>query len=179
MESFFKLAQVRRSTRKYKPDVIPVDIITKLQQVLLMSPASKRSNPWEFIFVDDKEILTLLADCKPHGASFVKDAPLAVVIIADPAKSDVWVEDTSIASIYVQLAAEDMGLGSCWVQVHKRMHASGEMSSEYIKKILGIPQHFEVESIISIGYKNETRSEFDLEQLQYSKIHTNTYSPKS
>jgi len=178
MQSFFKLAQTRRSTRKYKLDAIPADVIKKLQQVLLMSPASKRSNPWEFIFVDDQELLASLAECKPHGASFVKDAPLAVVVIADPTKSDVWVEDTSIASIYVQLAAEDLGLGSCWVQVRKRTHASGVMSSEVVKALLQIPSNFEVESIISIGYKNESRSEFDLEKLQYDKLHTNMYVTK-
>ncbi len=178
MQSFFSLVQARRSTRKYKQEPIPEDVIKKLQQVLLMSPASKRSNPWEFIFVDDAELLTSLAECKPHGASFVKDAPLAVVVIADPTKSDVWVEDTSIASIYVQLAAEDLGLGSCWVQVRKRTHASGVMSSEVVKALLQIPSNFEVESIISIGYKNESRSEFDLEKLQYDKLHTNMYVTK-
>ncbi|HPM13059.1 MAG TPA: NAD(P)H nitroreductase, partial [Bacteroidales bacterium] len=67
---------------------------------------------------------------------------------------------------------------SCWVQVRKRTHASGVMSSEVVKALLQIPSNFEVESIISIGYKNESRSEFDLEKLQYDKLHTNMYVTK-
>lgn len=176
MESFFTLAQTRRSTRKYKADTIPNEIIEKLQHVVLMSPASKRSNPWEFIFVQDTELLHALSECKPHGASFVKEAPLAVVVIADSAKSDVWVEDTSIASIYLQLAAEDMGLGSCWVQVRNRTHANGHMASEVVKALLQIPNNYEVESIITIGYKDEQRSQFDIEKLQYNKLHTNVFT---
>ena len=40
--------------------------------------------------------------------------------MADPLASDVWIEDASIASIMIQLQAEDLGLGSCWVQVRER-----------------------------------------------------------
>jgi len=136
-----------------------------------MSPASKRSNPWEFIFIENKETLEKLSECKPHGAAFLKSAALAIVILADPLKSDVWVEDTSIASIYLQLAAEDMGLGSCWIQIHKRLHSSGISASDYIKDLLKIPLEYEVESIIAIGYKDEIRQEFDLNKAQIDRIH--------
>jgi len=176
MKSFLSLAQSRRSTRKFKPDAIPHEMVMQLQQVILLSPASKRSNPWEFIFVDDTVLLQKLAIAKPHGGAFLKECPLAVVVLADPQKSDVWVEDTSIASIYIQLAAEDLGLGSCWVQIHQRQHESGEMASEYIKKLLNIPQNYEVESIIALGYKAEERKPADLEKLLYNRIHTNTFT---
>jgi len=175
MESFYQLAEKRRSIRKYTNQEISQEIIDKLLVVALMSPASKRSNPWEFIVVNSPELLEKLAECKPHGASFIKEAPLAIVVIADSAKSDVWVEDTSIASIYLQLAAEDMGLGSCWVQVHKRKHASGIDSSEFVKELLQIPSNFEVESIISFGYKNEERQAFDTTKALYERIHTNKF----
>lgn len=176
MKSFISLAQSRRSTRKFKEDTIPVEIQKKIIQAALLSPASKRSNPWEFIIVDDKNIRTKLASAKPHGGSFIADCPLAIVVCADTQKSDVWVEDTSIASIYIQLAAEDLGLGSCWVQIHQRQHESGEMASEYIKKLLNIPQNYEVESIIALGYKAEEPKPADLEKLLYDRIHTNTFT---
>ena len=53
--------------------------------------------------------------CKEQASQFIADAALAVVVVADPLASDVWIEDASIASIYLQLQAEDMGLGRCWV----------------------------------------------------------------
>lgn len=175
MNTFFSLIQRRRSIRKYKSEPISVDLKKKLQEVALMSPASKRSNPWEFIFIENKETLEKLSECKPHGAAFLKSAALAIVVIADPNKSDVWVEDTSIASIYLQLAAEDMGLGSCWIQIHKRLHSSGILASDFIKNLLNIPLEYEVESIISIGYKDEERKEFDLTKAQYERIHNEIF----
>ena len=43
-------------------------------------------------------------------------ADSAVVVIADPEKTDVWTEDCSIAMAYMHLAADSLGLGSCWIQ---------------------------------------------------------------
>ncbi len=176
MKSFLSLAQARRSTRKFTEDAIPQETLQKILQGALLSPASKRSNPWEFIVVDDKELLLQLSTAKPHSGTFIKDCATAIVVCADTQKSDVWVEDTSIASIFIQLTAEDLGLGSCWVQIRKREHESGEMASEHIKKLLQIPEHYEVASIIAIGYKADERKPADLEKLMYDKIHTNTFS---
>ena len=177
MQSFLALAQTRRSTRKFTSDRIPETVQKSLIQAALLSPASKRSNPWEFILIDNPQTLQELSKAKPHGGAFLAECPLAIVVIADTQKSDVWVEDTSIASIYIQLAAEDLGLGSCWVQIRKRQHESGEMASDYIKKLLAIPQQYEVESIIAVGYKAEERKPADLEKLLYERIHTNTFNP--
>ena len=70
---------------------------------------------------------------------FIADAALAVVVVADPLASDVWIEDASIASIYLQLQAEDMGRGNCWVQVRVRFTASGLPSGEYVYEVFDIP----------------------------------------
>ncbi len=171
MENFYSLVQTRRSTRKFKSDAVPQEIQDKLKEIVLMSPSSKRSNPWEFIFVENKETLEKLSTCKQMGGAFLKDAPLAVVVAADTQKSDVWVEDTAIASIYLQLAAEDLGLGSCWVQMRLRKDEAGNFASENIKKLLNIPANFEITSVVAIGYKDEERKPFDLTRLQKEKIH--------
>ena len=103
-----------------------------------MAPSSKRSNCWQFIVVDDKDTLEKLSFCKESGAAFVKDAALAIVVTADPLASDVWIEDASIASIMIQLQAEDLGLGSCWVQVRERFTANGTPANEYIHELLDL-----------------------------------------
>ncbi|MCQ2608571.1 MAG: nitroreductase family protein [Bacteroidales bacterium] len=171
MKTFFELAQTRRSTRKFKSDAVPQELQEQLQQIVLMCPASKRANPWEFIFVEDKQTLEAISNCKQMGAAFVKDAPLAVVVVADPQKSDVWVEDASIASTYLHLAAEDLGLGSCWVQIRRRGKENGEAASDVLKALLNIPENLEVLSVIAIGYKEEERKPFDMTRLQKEKIH--------
>ena len=120
MISFFDLLKTRRSIRKYQPRAVEKEKILKIVQAALMSPASKRSNSWEFVVVEDKNTLEKLAESRPHGSQMLKDAVLGIVVVADTTKSDIWFEDASIASIIIQLQAQDLGLGSCWVQVYNR-----------------------------------------------------------
>ena len=106
MESFATLIKSRRSTRKFTNQLLNPEQVEMILKAALMAPASKRKNPWQFVVVEDKEMLAKLSVCKPAGAAFLKDCALAVVVLANVMESDVWVEDASIASIYMQLQAE-------------------------------------------------------------------------
>ena len=139
MESFSELIKKRRSMRKFTEEELTQEQVVTLMKAALMAPTSKRSNAWQFIVVDDKETLKKLSFCKEQASQFIADAALAVVVTTDPLASDVWIEDASIASIYLQLQAEDMGLGSCWVQLRERFTASGMSSNEYVHDVLDIP----------------------------------------
>ncbi len=178
MKDFSELITKRRSMRKFTTEQLSEDDVVKLLKAALMSPSSKRSNCWEFVVVDDKETLDKLSRCKESGASFIKDAPLAVVVLADPLVSDVWIEDASIASFMLQLQAEDLGLGSCWVQVRERFAATGMTADEYVHGVLGIPLQLQVLSIVVIGHKGMERKPFDESHLQWEKIHLNKYGGK-
>lgn len=168
---FIELLKTRRSKRKFTPEKIESEKIELLIQAALMSPTGKKKNHWDFVVVQDKSMLEKLSHCKPHSASLIASAPLAIVVIGNPQQSDTWIEDCSIASIIVQLAAESLGLGSCWVQVHKREHNETQTAGEYVKQILGIPSEKEVLSIIAIGYPNEDKKPFDVSDLKRDKIH--------
>jgi len=175
MDNFNELIKKRRSIRKFTDDKISQEDVVTLFKAALMSPTSKRSNGWQFIAVDDKELLEKLSHCKEHGATFIADAALAIVVLGDPLASDVWVEDCAVASIMVQLQAEDLGLGSCWVQVRERMAPSGITAGEYVHDLLDIPLQLQVLSVIAIGHKGMERKPFDEEKLQWEKIHINGY----
>lgn len=178
MENFSDLIRLRRSMRKFTSEELAPEEVVTLLKAALMSPTSKRSNSWQFIAVDDKETLDKLSRCKEHGAAFLADAALAIVVMADPLASDVWIEDASVASILIQLQAEDMGLGSCWIQVRERFTATGMSSDEYVHGILDIPLQLQVLSIIAIGHKGMERKPFDEERLQWEKVHINKYGGK-
>lgn len=178
MENFSDLIRLRRSMRKFTSEELAPEEVVTLLKAALMSPTSKRSNSWQFIAVDDKETLDKLSRCKEHGAAFLADATLAIVVMADPLASDVWIEDASVASILIQLQAEDMGLGSCWIQVRERFTATGMSSDEYVHGILDIPLQLQVLSIIAIGHKGMERKPFDEEHLQWEKVHINKYGGK-
>lgn len=168
---FLDLLKNRRSIRKFKKTPIEKEKIDLLIEAALRSPSSRSLNPWEFIVVSDKHTLEELSFVKPHGAGFLKNAPLGIVVIADPEKCDVWVEDTSIASILIQLTAESIGLKSCWIQIRKRFYKEMTTAETQVSKILELPENYVVESIIAIGYPDEILEGHDADSLQYSKVH--------
>lgn len=170
-----ELLRKRRSIRKYTDQPVESEKITILTEALLRAPSSRSINPWEFIVVDDQSVLQQLATAKQHGSDFLKGAPLGIVICADSAKSDVWVEDCSIAAILAQMTALTLGLGSCWIQIRNRSRKSGETSEAFIQQLLGIPEHVKVECIIAIGYPAETRRGLPAAQLQKAKVKSNHY----
>ena len=84
MKNFSDLIKSRRSMRKFTAQELTQEEVVTLLKAALMSPTSKRSNCWQFIVVDDKDILEKLSYCKEASASFIKDAALAIVVTADP-----------------------------------------------------------------------------------------------
>ena len=172
---FLELLSSRRSIRKYEDRPVEQEKIDRLVEAAMRAPSSRSLNPWEFIVVTDRKRLAEMADCKPHGASFLKGAPLGIVVLADPNRCDVWVEDSSIASIFIHLAAHSLGLGSCWIQVRKRMHADHTSAGKYIAGLLEIPDGLEVESIIAVGYPENRHPGHTTESLAYNKVHRGKY----
>jgi nitroreductase len=170
-----ELLRRRRTQRGYTQEKISEEHIELLKEAVLRSPSSRSIKPWEFIFVDDPDLLLKLSQCKPSGSKFLKKAALGIVVCGDEKQSDAWVEDCSIASILAQLAAESLSLGSCWIQIRMRQHESGDSAESYIQKLLGIPEHVRIESIISIGHPADDLEGHPKDSLDFSKIRHNRY----
>ena len=178
MENFLELLKRRRSSRLFTGAPVDKDAVCDLMKAALMSPSGHRINPWEFILVDDKEVLKALSTSKEHGAGLLEGAAMAVVVLGDTTKTDVWIEDCSIATIIMQLAAEDLGLGSCWVQIRRRMDAEGNAAEDNVRSLLDIPSHYAVLSIVAIGHKARETKPFDEEKMQWDKIHIGHFGGK-
>jgi nitroreductase len=164
------LLRTRRSIRRFTAQPVEQEKLDLLLEAALRSPSSKGNNPWEFIVVTDRERLDKLAVAKAHGATFLQGAPLAIVVCADPAKSDVWVEDASIAATLVHLQATDLGLGSCWVQIRLRQREDGTSSQDYLTDLLGLPEGMRVLAIVGIGYPVDGKSGHPHSSLCFSQI---------
>jgi nitroreductase len=174
-----ELLQKRRSIRRFAATQIEKEKIDCLIEAMLRSPSSRSLNPWEFVVVQDRATIEALSRAKTHGSAFMKDAPLAIVVCADPKKCDVWVEDSSIATLLLHLAAADLGLGSCWVQIRLREHDATRTSSEYVAKLLGLPAGLEVEAIVAIGYPQESKPGHSRESLLFERVHYGRYGGKA
>jgi nitroreductase len=169
------LIRRRRSIRKFENKPIEPDKMDILVEAALRAPSSRGLQPWEFVIVTEQDLLEKLSRAKPHGSAFLANAPLGIVICADADESDVWIEDSSIAATFVQLAAESLGLGSCWIQIRNRMHENSETSEEYISEVLRIPRKLRVEAMIAIGYPDEKKPPHEKEKLVYEKAYLNLY----
>lgn len=176
---FLDLLRSRRSIRHFASTPVDQGKLDVLIEAMLRSPSSRGLNPWEFVVVRDPVTLSDLARAKPHGASFIKDAPLAIVVCGDAGKSDVWVEDCSIAALIGHLTAADLGLGSCWVQLRMRDHDAQTTSDQYVKKLLGLEENIMVEAVIAIGYPKEDKPGHAKASLLYDKVSFEKYGQKA
>ncbi|PKM56184.1 NAD(P)H-dependent dehydrogenase/reductase [Petrocella atlantisensis] len=165
----------RRSIRKYKTQKVECEKVDKLLTAALLAPSSRGRKPWGFLVVDDEDILKQLSQAKEHGSQFISKVPQVIVVFGDTMVSDMCVEDCSIAATYIQLEAERLGLGSCWVQIRERLTKKGTSSEGYVKALLSIPDHFMVEAIIAIGYPDEEKIPHNLDELDVHKVHYNKY----
>ena len=152
MENFGELIKIRRSMRKFTDEELTQDEVVALLRAALMA-----------------------AHCKERGAELIEGAPLAVVVLADPLQSDVWVEDASVATTMLLLQAEDLGLGACWVQIRNRCMADGKPAEEMVRALLHIPDHLRVLSVVAVGHKGMERKPFNEDRLQWEKVHINTF----
>lgn len=172
---FMSLIRKRRTIRRYLEKDLEDEKISMLIEAALRAPSSRDLQPWEFIVVTDRDSLDNLSRAKPHGASFLRNAPLGIVVCADPDRSDTWIEDSSIASIFIQLAAESLGFGNCWIQIRDRVHDDTKTAEEYISELLGIPKKMRVEAIIAIGYPDDRKQPHSKNDLLYGKVHFQRY----
>jgi nitroreductase len=86
-----ELLRKRHSIREFTSEDIAPEALQTLIEAALRAPSSRGNNPWEFIVVDDPEMLSKLSLARQHGSQFLKNAPLAIVVCADSTESDVWI----------------------------------------------------------------------------------------
>lgn len=178
MADFFDILKNRRSCRLFTDEPVNKDDACNLMRAALMAPSGHRYNPWEFVLIEDKEMLKALSVSKAQGAALLEGAAMAIAVVADTEKTDVWIEDCSIASIIIQLAAQEMGLGSCWVQIRRRLDAEGNSAEENVKKLLSLPDKYAVLSIVAVGHKARESKPFDEERMQWEKVHIGVFGGK-
>lgn len=166
MNSFLELCRSRRSIRRYTSQPIEQEKLDQMLQCALMSPAGKRINPWEFYEVHDLSVIRQMASCREYGSNMFETAMAAIVVAVDESKTDTWPFDAAIAAHNLLLAAEDQGLGACWCQIYGRGEAENT-----IRQLVRMPDHLRVVCVISLGYKDEERKQYDLQKLQYDKVH--------
>ncbi len=160
----------RRSTRTFNDNPVTKDELDKILQAALLAPTSMNRKPCNFLVVERKETLEELSRCKNHGANLIANANKAIVVIADTMIADTWCEDSSIALTHMHLMATELGLGSCWVQVHLR-DKEGRDAEELVREIVKIDDHYRIVGILAIGHSDNIPNPHTLDDIDKNKIH--------
>ena len=167
---FIDVLLKRRSTRKFNTEPITKDELDYILKAGLLAPSSMNRKPISFLVVERPETLAELAEAKDHGAELIKGADKAIVVLADTLISDTWCEDSSIALTYLHLAATDLGIGSCWVQIHMRKK-DGVYAESVVRDIVKIDEHYRIAGILALGHSDDIPSAHTLEEVDKTKIH--------
>ena len=148
--SFLDIARSRKSCRRFSDVPLSEEERESILEAGRLAPSSRKLDDVVLVPVEDIGLIRRLALCRDSSTLALETATFAVIVAADPDVCDVWTEDASIASIMMQLEAEDLGIGSCWVQV--RLRSCGDMQAqEIVRREASLDSRLQVLSIIAFG----------------------------
>jgi len=175
MNSVYECICSRRSIRRFKNKPIEEDLLIKLVNAGRLAPSGANIQPLEFVLVNDPSHVDKLFPylkwagyIAPAGNPPDGEHPVAYcVVLVDVGKKKKGGEvDAAAAISTILLTAWFLGIGSCWL---------GAINRKQIKKLLKIPHHLHVDSVIALGYPNEKPVLEDAgESIQYWKDQSNT-----
>ena len=163
--NFFEVIENRRSIRVFDSCLVEDEKIDQLISTVLRAPNARSAHSCNFVVVTNGDLLEQLAGARPSGGAFVAKAPLAIVVCGDPKKAHPWVEDAAIAASHLQLAAQALGLGSCWFHIRGKDHSDSLTSHDYVADLLKLPENQQVVCIIAIGYGAEKKTPYPSNDL--------------
>lgn len=171
MFTFKDLIQQRRSRRAYTPEPIADADLHTILRAALMSPTGHGLRAWRFTVVRDGDTLAALAHLKPTGALMLAEAAAAVVVSCSEADDPLWVEDCAIAAVSMQYQAQELGLGSCWVQVRGYKTSDGADSEACVRRLAGITDDAQrVLCVVALGHAADERKPQDEERLKWDHV---------
>ena len=136
--------QSKRAIREFRDEPLQPAHIERILNAGRRAQSSKNSQPWHFIAVQDKGRLAQLAQLGA-GMGHVAGAALCVVIVV-PTENErtLWhFFDSGQSAAYMQLAATELGVGSCLGTIYQPDEA---------RELLGIPEDHQTRLVISFGY---------------------------
>ncbi len=175
MKSFQELIRNRRSVRKFNNKNLGPESVATILKAALAAPSGRNRRATQFLLVEEKEKLKALSMLKETGAAFIAEAPFAVVVMGSPMLATRWYEDACIAATYMQLQAEDLGIGSCWVQVYDALTPNGQESTQYVRNLFNIPYQLEVLCVIAMGHYDERPEPRSDEELRFENLFVGAY----
>jgi nitroreductase len=154
----FEAIHGRRSIRQFVSGPVEDATVRKILAAAMAAPSAGNEQPWHFVVIRDRSILTALSGAHPY-ADMVQHATLAMLVCADMKivkHRDYWPADCAAASQNILLSVHALGLGSVWVGVYPREARIAE-----IRRVITLPDDIIPFSLLPIGIPGETKSSED------------------
>lgn len=170
MEEQLNLIFKRRSIRKFQDKPVEDEKISLLLQAAMAAPTACNHQPWEFVVVNDQEIMDRFRKDMPFGKY---NAPMAIIVCHNggaghkPLCDQFWVQDCSAATENILIAAVALGLGTVWLGVHPVKTLKGVVS-----RIIDLPRNVEPLNVIYIGYpaeEKDARSQYEEKRVHWQR----------
>jgi nitroreductase len=146
----------RRSIRAYTTELVSDEAVQTLLEAAMAAPSAAATDPWRFIVVKNRGMLTKIAEALPYGR-MVGFAALGIVVCGDleaahDKQLSYLLQDCSAAIENLLLSAHILGLGACWLGVHPR-----EQRVKSLQEILKLQENLIPVACIAIGHPDETK----------------------
>jgi nitroreductase len=147
---FTELIRNRESIRNYDPEKpVPQKVLDKILEAGRIAPSACNDQPWMFLVIRSEQMLHAVRDC--YSRPWFKEAPLVLVVVG--LKDKAWVRsfdgynsietDVAIAFTHLMLAAENEGVGTCWIEAY---------DPKILRKALDLDESQVVFGITPLGY---------------------------
>ncbi len=147
---YYDLIRTRASIRNYDPEQkVPEEILNRILEAGRLAPSASNRQPWTFMLVSSEKKLHEVTASYPR--KWFQDAPHVLAVVGNKTQS--WVRpydgynsietDLAIAMDHMILAAENEGVGACWI-----------IAFDYDKlaSALGLSENEVVYCITPLGY---------------------------
>ena len=166
----------RKSIRSFADKKVESEKVENLLRAAMRAPSGINGQPWEFVVVDDRNILDGMQKLSPGGGP-LRTAPMAIVVLEKEIpfrleKGFTWLtpQDLAACTENILLQAVEEGLGACWMGINP-----GSAGQTALAELLRLPQNVRPYSMIAIGYPAEGVDPEAADRFDAGRIHYNHY----
>ena len=135
--------RTKRAVREFAHEVLPEAAIRQILNGGRRAQSSKNSQPWSFVVVRDPATRQELSRLGTYAGHLAGAAMVVVLVSNDPAIRPSILFDLGQAASYLQLAAWDLGIGSCLATIYEPEKAA---------ELLHLPPDQHARFALSFGY---------------------------
>ena len=166
----------RKSIRSFADRQVEPEKVENILRAAMRAPSGINGQPWEFVVVRDREVLTAMQKLSPGGRA-LQTAPVAIVVLEKEIpfrveKGLTWLgpQDLGACTENILLQAVEEGLGAGWMGI-----GPGTPGQAALAQLLGLPENVKPYSIVGIGYPAEDADLQPVDRYDPARIHYNRY----